>query len=117
MFSYADSFLFAVLITLVLEIPVLIFATKYLLKIKMQTREVLYWGFFVNLFSLPYLWFVLPLFITSHNFILIGEISVTLIEAAIFLKVFKLNLKQAFILSLAANSVSYFGGVLLGKII
>ena len=35
---------------------------------------MLYWGVFVNLFSLPYLWFVFPLFISAHNYILIGEI-------------------------------------------
>ena len=99
------------MLTLVVEIPALFLSAKYLLKIKIQAKEILYWGVFVNLFSLPYLWFVFPLFISSHNYILIGEILVVLIETIILLKVLKINFKNAFILSLIANIASYLAGL------
>jgi hypothetical protein len=111
--SYGFYFFLSLLLTLAVEIPVLFLAVKYLLKIKIQTKEVLYWGVFVNLFSLPYLWFVFPLFISSHNYILIGEVLVVAIETIILLRVLKINLKNAFILSLIANVASYLAGLII----
>jgi hypothetical protein len=110
--SYGLYFFLSLLLTLAVEIPVLFLATKYLLKIKIQAKEILYWGIFVNLFSLPYLWFVFPLFISSHNYILIGEILVFLIESVVLLKVLKINFKNALILSLIANVASYLAGLI-----
>ena len=111
--SYGFFFFLSLLLTLAVEIPALLFFAKYLLKIKSQAKEILYWGVFVNLFSLPYLWFVFPLFISSHNYILIGEILVVLIETIILLKVLKINFKNAFILSLIANVASYLAGLII----
>ena len=109
--SYGFYFFLSLLLTLAVEIPVLFVAAKYFLKIKIQAKEILYWSVFVNLFSLPYLWFVFPLFISSHNYILIGEILVVLIETIILLKVLKINFKNAIILSLIANIASYLVGL------
>lgn len=109
--SYGFFFFLSLLLTLAVEIPVLFFSAKYLLKLKTQAKEILYWSVFVNLFSLPYLWFVFPLFITSHNYILIGEVLVVLIESIILLKVLKINFKNAIILSVIANVVSYLAGL------
>jgi hypothetical protein len=111
--SYGFYFFLALLLTLAVEIPILILAVKYLLKIKIQIKEIVTCGVFVNLFSLPYLWFVFPLFIVSHNYVLIGEILVILIEAIILLKVLKINFKSAFILSLIANIASYLAGLIM----
>ncbi|MBU4370145.1 hypothetical protein KKG58_05350 [Patescibacteria group bacterium] len=111
--SYGFFFFLSLLLTLAVEIPVLFISVKYLLKLKIQAKEILYWSVFVNLFSLPYLWFVFPLFISSHNYILIGEILVVLIESIILLKVLKINLKNAIILSITANVVSYLAGLII----
>ncbi len=108
--SYGFYFLLSLLLTLAIEIPTLFLALKYLLKIKIQAKEVLYWGAFASLFSLPYLWFVFPLFITSRYYILIGEILVVLIEAIILLKAFKTNIRKALFLSFVANLASYLVG-------
>lgn len=110
--SYGFYFLLSLLLTLVVEIPVLFLAVKYLLKIKIQAKKILRWGIFINLFSLPYLWFVFPLFISSNNYILIGEILVGLIESVILLTALKINFKNAFILALAANLASYLAGII-----
>ena len=111
--SFGVYFVLSLLLTLLVEIPVLLAAARYLLRIKVQTKEILYWGFFVNLFSFPYLWFVFPLFISSHNYIYIGEGLVVLIESIILMKVLKTNLKNTFILSLIANLASYLTGIVL----
>lgn len=113
--SYGAYFLFSLLFTLIIEIPTLFLTAKYLLRIKIQAKEILFWGVFINLFSLPYLWFVFPLFISFHNYILIGEILVVLIESIILLKVLKINFKNAFVLSLIANLTSYFVGIVMLK--
>lgn len=108
--SYGFLFFLSLLLTLAVEIPALFLVAQYLVKIKIQSKEILYWGVFVNLFSLPYLWFVFPFFVPPNNYILIGEIIVVLIEAVILLKVLKINFKNAFILSLIANIASYLAG-------
>jgi len=110
--SYGIYFLLSLILTLVIEIPTLFLAVKYLLKIKIQAKEIIYWGVFVNLFSLLYLWFIFPLFLSLPNYILIGEILVVLIESVILLKVLKINFKNAFVLSLLTNLLSYLVGIM-----
>lgn len=110
--SYGFFFFLSLLLTLAVEIPVLFLSAKYLLRIKILAKEILYWGIFANLFSFPYLWFIFPLFITLHNYILIGEILVVLIEAVILLRVLKINFKNAIILSIVANVTSYLIGLI-----
>lgn len=110
--SYGLYFLLSLLLTLIVEIPILFLTAKYLLKIKIKDKEILYWGVFVNLFSLPYLWFIFPLFLSPPNYILIGEILVVMIELVILLKVLKINFKNAFILSLLTNLLSYIVGIM-----
>jgi hypothetical protein len=111
--SYGFFFFLSLLLTLAVEIPILFLSAKYLLKIKIISKEILYWGVFVNLFSFPYLWFVFPLFIPSHNYILIGEILIVLVESIILLKGLKMNFKNAIILSVVANIASYLTGFII----
>jgi len=110
--SYGLLYFLSLLLTLAVEIPAFFLSARYLLKIKLQAKEILYWGIFVNLFSFPYLWFVFPLFISSRNYILIGEILVLLIETAILLKTLKINFKDAIVLSVVANVASYLVGLI-----
>jgi len=110
--SYGFYFFISLLLTLAVEMLSLFISAKYLIKIKIQAKEILYWGVLINLFSLPYLWFVFPLFIPLNNYILTGEILVVLAEAFILSKALKANFKKALILSLIANMASYFIGLL-----
>lgn len=109
--SYGMYFALSLLCTLAVEIPILFVLTRYLLKTKIPAKEIFYWGAFVNFFSLPYLWFVLPLFIGSSSYALVGESLVVLIETTIFVTVLKINIKKAFLISLVANLASYAVGV------
>jgi len=108
---YGTHFIYASLITLVVELPLLFLIGVYLLKIKV--KKIFWVGLFTNLFSLPYLWFVFPLFIYIHNYVYVGEILVVLIEAIIFIKLFNINFKKSIFLSLVLNVASYFIGTLI----
>lgn len=110
--SYGFFFFLAFLLTIVVEIPVLFLLVKYLFKLNIPIKEILYWGIFINSFSLPYLWFVLPLFITSNNYTLIGEIFVVLVESVILSGAFKIGYKKAIILSIVTNVASYIIGLI-----
>lgn len=111
--SFGIYFLLSLLCVLTIETPILFLAIKYWLKIKLPTKEILFWSIFANLFSLPYLWFVFPLFFSLHDFIYIGEGLVVLIESFIYIKTLKINVKKAIIISLMANAASYFVGTII----
>ena len=108
--SYGFFFFLSLLLTLAVEIPVLLILANVFFKAKGQIRNILFWGVFANLFSLPYLWFVFPFFIPSSSYVLIGEILVVLIEFGILLKSLRIELKNVFILSLVTNVASYLVG-------
>lgn len=111
--TYGVYFLLSLLLTLVVELPLLLLLTKYFVKNELGTRKVLYWGAFVNLLSIPYLWFVFPLFTSTGNYIYYGELLVVVIELLVLKKVLNLTLKRAFLISLLINLCSYLAGFLL----
>jgi hypothetical protein len=111
--SYGLLFFFSLLFTISIEIVVLLFVIKKIFKIEVKTKEIFYWGLFVNLFSLPYLWFVFPFFISPDNYVLIGEILIILIESLILLKVLRIKFKKVVFLSIIANITSYLVGLMI----
>jgi hypothetical protein len=113
--TYGDYFFLSLALTIVVEIPLLIALSKYVLHAETPSKKIFCWGLFANLFSFPYLWFVFPLFLPLHNYVYIGETLVVLIEMAILSWGLNLNLKNAFILSLLANIASYCVGAILLK--
>ncbi|MFA6252206.1 MAG: hypothetical protein WCX74_02290 [Candidatus Paceibacterota bacterium] len=111
--TYGFFFFLSLLLTLAVELPIIFFLVKILSKEKIRTKEILYWGSFASLFSIPYLWFIFPLFFSSHNYILIGEFLVVLIEAFIYVKGLKVSFKNAIVLSIVANIASYLLGLII----
>ncbi len=109
--TYGIYFLLSLLLTVVVELLVVLFAATYILKLNIAIKEVVYWTVFVNLFSLPYLWFVFPLFFPVHNYIYLAEGLIVIIEMFLYMKILKLPIKNAFVLSLVANAVSYSMGL------
>ena len=64
--------------------------------------------------TLPYLWFVLPSFISNSTLYLIsGEVSVFLIETLIYIWLLNLKSGQALAVSLIANAASLLLGFVL----
>jgi hypothetical protein len=72
-------------------------------------------GFFASFATLPYLWFVLPRYLTSYPLYAFGgEAFVIFGEALFYTAYFRLSFKAAFVLSLWCNLASLGVGKLLG---
>jgi len=109
-------FLSSLLFTLVIEIPILFIFVKYIFKNKkLSLNKIIGTGIIASVLTLPYLWFILPPYVNTRNYLLIGESLVIFVEALIYFSILDLNLKKAFIVSLIANIISFFIGFYLIK--
>ena len=119
---YEQKFILALIQTLLIEVPVLVFFVHYFYNknksdtIKIELYKTILIGILATSLTLPYLWFVLPVFISDRFlFVLFGEVFIVIIEMVIYNQFFHtLNLKRAFIISLTANTLSVLGGIILG---
>lgn len=111
---YEDKFLLALLITLSIEIPVIVFLVNYFYKYKLKLQQLFLAGIIASSLTLPYLWFVLPAYISDRLiFLLVSEILIVCIEAVIYRQLLKIRLTKSFIISLIANIVSILVGLVL----
>ncbi|MBU1197154.1 hypothetical protein KJ765_01440 [Candidatus Micrarchaeota archaeon] len=108
-------FVQALAVTLFLEAGVLLVFWKlnaFRIKPSWKPREWLAAAIIPSTLTLPYLWFVLPPFVNSAYYILFGEVLVTLAETLLLSYLLRLKLRNALVLSVAANTVSYSVGLL-----
>ena len=110
---YDQKFLFSLLLTLIVEIPIAVFFVRRFYKYKeIKISKIVFVGFIVSTLTLPYFWFVLPVYISSRSlYIFFGEALIIIIETIIYNQFLKLKLSKAFIVSLVANIVSIFLGL------
>lgn len=109
---YEQKFLFSLLLTVLIEIPVVVIFLKKVYKhAELKNSQIIFVGAIASALTLPYLWFVLPLWLVNRNaYIFGGEFLVIFVEAVIYYKLLNLKLSEAIIVSLVANLMS----VLLG---
>jgi hypothetical protein len=101
------KFIFSLVLTLIIEIPILIFLYRIIFQLKKQSLLKLFVvGFLASALTLPYLWFVLPFYINTIYYIYIGEILVFLVEALIYYEFLEIKLKKALIISFIANIIT-----------
>ncbi len=104
---YEYRFLLSLITTIVIEAIVLVL----FLHKKRPLRRILFINGITSSLTLPYLWFIYPLFISNHFwYVLSGEIIVILIEAIMLKELLELHMREAFIISCVANLVSYVLG-------
>jgi len=110
--SYEENFLYALLLTIIIEIPLVIVIVRYFYKnSELKVSLIIFISALVSILTLPYLWFVFPAFILNQGFyIFFGELLVFLTEAIIYKQLFKIKICEALGLSLVANAGSYFLG-------
>lgn len=110
---YEQKFLFSLLLTLIVEIPIAVFLVKYLYKHKeIKLSKIVLIGFVASALTLPYFWFVLPTYISNRGvYVFSGEFVIVCIEAIIYNQLLKLKLSEAFMVSLVANIASIFLGL------
>jgi hypothetical protein len=117
MYEYEKLFLFSLLLTLIVEIPVAVLLVKYFFKDKeIKISKIIFTGFLASTLTLPYFWFVLPAYVFNRSlYIVIGEVLIILIETIIYKQVLGLKLSKAFVVSLIANISSILLGLMIIK--
>ena len=112
---YEQKFLFSLLLTSIVEIPIAVFLVKYFYKHKeIKISKIVFTGFIASILTLPYFWLILPIYISNRGlYIFIGEASIIFIEAIIYNQFLKLSLPKAFVVSLIANIASIFLGLVI----
>lgn len=107
-----DLFLWALLATVAIEVPVLVAAFRLVLKQRGPSLPRIFLaGGLASSWSLPYLWFLIPRFVSGNAYIPVGESLVILGEAMVFRLVFELRFAQCLLLSALCNSASTVAGV------
>ena len=109
---YETRFLIALLLTLIIEIPVLLVFCKLIFRLKIKSFRIIFAGFLASVLTLPYLWFVLPAYINSVYYIYIGETLVFLFEALIYNRLLNIKISKSLLVSFAANLTSFVIGLI-----
>jgi hypothetical protein len=111
---FETKFLFSLILTLLVEVPVAFLVAKYIFRVK-RISEVVNAGIIASVLTLPYLWFILPSYILSNNYVFYGELMVFAVESVIYVALTNLNWKQSLAVSLIANLASFSFGLLFLK--
>ncbi|HEX3000912.1 MAG TPA: hypothetical protein VHN82_00845 [Methanoregula sp.] len=112
---YETHFLIALCVTCLVEVPLLFFLIRYILKEKdLSVVRIISTGLLATAVTLPYLWFVLPAFTNGVYYPLVGELLVIAAEATIFYFLLRVRPIAAFFLSLVINMSSFAAGILIG---
>jgi hypothetical protein len=115
MMLYEYKFLLALAITIVTETAVLFIIGRLLWKkhfTLVSNARLVFAGFFCSFASLPYVWFVLPVWIRSHGaLMLIGEPLVIALEWLFYGVLLRVGKGRALAVSLCCNIVSFTLGL------
>jgi hypothetical protein len=112
--SYERRFLLALLLTWLIELPVLFLLARFVFKVRqVSTGRILLAGMLASALTLPYLWFLLPSILTTAMGIYLGEVLVFLVEALLYRWLLGLSYPKALLLSFTANAISFLLGLFL----
>lgn len=111
-FSYEVDFLYALALTVTIEAVIIYALLYYFNREKIGLRNILLGGVLPSFATLPYLWFIFPIFFLGNHtlYLLVGEFSVTLVEAFILQGVLQITFKRALVFAMVANFCSYIFG-------
>lgn len=114
---YEYKFLISLAFTLFIEIITIYVLVKCFCGddgAKISNSLLFFTGFLSSFATLPYLWFIVPLFIkTRIQYILFGESFVILLESIIIYFLLRVNLKKSLSISLICNILSFLMGLIL----
>lgn len=111
---YEQKFLLSLILTLTIELPIIFILVRYVYKYRqIEISRILFVGFIASALTLPYLWFILPVYFRDRSaYIMVGESFAIIAEAIIYNRLLNLKLFESFKVSLAANIVSVILGTL-----
>jgi hypothetical protein len=111
--SYEQSFLYSLCLTLLIEVPIVFILIRYLYR-KIETNNIVLTGIIASTLTLPYFWFIFPMYVSDRSlYIILGESLIVLIEAVIYNRLLNLKFTHALFISIVANVASILGGLLL----
>jgi hypothetical protein len=111
---FETRFLFALVTTWCIEIPVLIALIRFIFKDKtLPLIKIIGTGALCTALTLPYLWFILPPYVDAAYYIVTGETLVFLVEAFILNRVLGLKPAAALVCSFVMNMASFLLGLVL----
>lgn len=109
-------FLKALLSTILVETAILLAFARFFHKEPFRNSSIpqlLIAGFFASFSTLPYLWFILPVFFKSYMVtIVVGECLVTLIEGVFYCFFLRIHLSLAMVVSVICNAFSILFGLI-----
>lgn len=110
---YERAFLLSLCITLAIETPIVFLIAWYKYKIR-EWYSILFAGLLATVLTLPYLWFVLPVFVGDRvTYLIVGEVLVFVVEVLVYHWVLGVSFRQALVLSFVANMASAILGLVL----
>lgn len=115
MIIYEKQFLLALILTVVAEFFVLLFFRKFFVERlrEIKLKDILFFSFIASSLTLPYLWFVLPIFIFDRViYIIVSEIFAVIVEAVFYWRVLQISFKKTIIISFISNFFSFLIGLL-----
>jgi hypothetical protein len=114
--DYEINFLKALLLTILIETLVLFVLSKTLYRNQaIPLKLVILTGIITSMATLPYLWFIFPLFLKSKlSYKVVSELTAILVETLIIYGILKTSLKKSLIISTICNLASYSVGLIIG---
>jgi hypothetical protein len=112
-----DRFLVALAVTIAVETSVLLAAVRLVLRgAAPSVPRTIAAGALASSWSLPYLWLLLPNYVSGWAYLPVGELSVVAGEALVYRLVLSRRLRVCVGLSAACNLASYLAGLALSAI-
>jgi len=112
--DYELMFLKALALTIFIETLVITAFFRWIVKTKeIEISRLLMTGFIASFATLPYLWFVFPIFIEQKMwYAIIGESFAVLAETIIIGAILRTKWVTSFLCSLTCNMISFFLGLI-----
>jgi len=112
---YESLFLCALVLTVAVEAAVIVTILRVVSGLGRQKYDairIVAAGVLPSVATLPYLWFVLPAFMSGYHVrVAVGEVAVFLVEAALLYLLLGVKPRYAALLSFVANSASIIAGL------
>ena len=113
--DYELLFLKCLALTIIIETIVMIFYFRLIFKRNdTEISKLLITGFIASFATLPYLWFIFPVFIEQKIwYMIIGESFAVLVEAIIIGAILRIKFIQSLLCSLTCNMISFLAGLII----
>ena len=113
--SYEQMFLGALCFTVAVETAILFLCARLLFKMKQKEAPdalLLFCGIALSLATLPYVWFIFPMFASGTAYVVLAELFAFAAEAVGYRFILHVDWKRAAALSFICNAASFLPGIL-----